>query len=134
MNAAEITLAAWCSALDGLLERAFGEMSGVMGGAEADAANDVASAATCDTTNGIMRAKHRRTLQSMCARPTTTGIRWADIVAMLEAAGVEVSERAGSRVLLKKGAERMICIARTRHRRRVEVRSAPSSHSSKLRE
>ena len=55
-----------------------------------------------------MRAKHRRTLQSMCARPTPTGIRWADIVAMLEAAGVEVSERSGSRVLLKKGAERMI--------------------------
>ena len=55
-----------------------------------------------------MRAKHRRTLQSMCARPTPTGIRWADIVAMLEAAGVEVSERAGSSVLLKKGAERMI--------------------------
>ena len=55
-----------------------------------------------------MRAKHRRTLQSMCARPTPTDIRWADIVAMLEAAGVEVSERSGSRVLLKKGAERMI--------------------------
>ena len=55
-----------------------------------------------------MRAKHRRTLQSMCARPTPTGIRWADIVAMLDAAGVDVSERAGSRVLLKKGAERMI--------------------------
>ena len=55
-----------------------------------------------------MRAKHRRTLQSMCARPTPAGIRWADIVAILEAAGVEVSERSGSRVLLKKGAERMI--------------------------
>ena len=55
-----------------------------------------------------MRAKHRRTLQSMCARPTLAGIRWADIAAMLEAAGVEVSERSGSRVLLKKGAERMI--------------------------
>ena len=27
---------------------------------------------------------------------------------MLEAAGVEVSERAGSRMLLKKGAERMV--------------------------
>ena len=55
-----------------------------------------------------MRAKHRRTLQTMYARPTPTDIRWADIVAMLEAAGVEVSERSGSRVLLKKGAERMI--------------------------
>ena len=55
-----------------------------------------------------MRAKHRRTLESMRARPTPAGIRWADIAAMLEAAGVEVSERSGSRVLLKKGAERMI--------------------------
>ena len=55
-----------------------------------------------------MRAKHRRTLQRMCARPTPTDVRWADVVAMLEAAGVEVSERSGSRVLLKKGAERMI--------------------------
>ena len=44
----------------------------------------------------------------MCARPTPTGIRWADIVAMLEAAGVDVTERSGSRVLLKKGSERMI--------------------------
>ena len=55
-----------------------------------------------------MRAKHRRTLQSMRARPTPTGIRWANIVAMLKAAGVDISERSGSRVLLKKGAERMI--------------------------
>ena len=55
-----------------------------------------------------MRAKQRRGLQSMCTRPTPADIRWADIVAMLEAAGVEVSERSGSRVLLKKGAERMI--------------------------
>ena len=55
-----------------------------------------------------MRAKHRRTLESMRARPTLAGIRWADIAAMLEAAGVEVSERSGSRVLLKNGAERMI--------------------------
>ena len=55
-----------------------------------------------------MRAKHRRTLESMRARPTPTGIRSTDIVGVLEAAGVRVSERAGSRVLLKKGAERMI--------------------------
>ena len=55
-----------------------------------------------------MRAKHRRTLASVFARPTPTSIRWADVVALLEAAGVEVSERAGSRMLLKKGAERMI--------------------------
>ena len=44
----------------------------------------------------------------MFKRPTPTGIRWADIVAMLEAADVEVIQRAGSRVLLKKGTERMV--------------------------
>ena len=55
-----------------------------------------------------MRAKHRRILQSMRARPTPAGIRRADIAAMLGAAGVEISERSGPRVLLKKDAERMI--------------------------
>ena len=44
----------------------------------------------------------------MFKRPTPTGIRWADIVAMLEAADVEVIQRTGSRVLLKKGTERMV--------------------------
>ena len=55
-----------------------------------------------------MRTKHRRTLENVFRTPTPTGIRWADIVSMLEAAGVEVSQRSGSRVLLKKGAERMV--------------------------
>ena len=54
-----------------------------------------------------MRAKHRLTLERMFNKPTPTGIRWADIVSML-AAEVEVSQRSGSRVLLKKGAERMV--------------------------
>ena len=55
-----------------------------------------------------MRAKHQRTLERMFARPTPAGIRWPDIEAMLRAADVEISERSGSRVLLKKGPERMI--------------------------
>ena len=40
--------------------------------------------------------------------PTPTDIRWQDIVTMLRAADVEVSQRSGSRVLLKKGTERMV--------------------------
>ena len=44
----------------------------------------------------------------MFKRPTPTGIRWSDIVAMLKAAGVEVSQHSGSRVFLKKGRERMV--------------------------
>ena len=55
-----------------------------------------------------MTGKHQRTLARVFARPTPADIRWTDIEAMLLAAGVEVAERAGSRVLLKKGAERMI--------------------------
>ena len=55
-----------------------------------------------------MRTKHRRTLESMFKRPTPTGIRWVDIAALLKAADVEVSQRSGSRVLLKKGTERMV--------------------------
>ena len=55
-----------------------------------------------------MRQKHRRTLEKMLTKPTPSGIRWADIGSMLTAAGVEVSERSGSRVLLKKGADRIL--------------------------
>ncbi len=44
----------------------------------------------------------------MRRRPTPAGIRWMDILSMLTAAGVEVSERAGSRVLLKKRGERIV--------------------------
>ena len=39
----------------------------------------------------------------MFARPTPAGIRWPDNEAMRRAAGVEISERSGSRVLSKKG-------------------------------
>ena len=55
-----------------------------------------------------MRAKHQRTLENMCKKPAPSGIRWLDIVAMLAAAGVGVTERSGSRVLLKMGAERIV--------------------------
>ena len=55
-----------------------------------------------------MKTKHSRTLQRMFTKPTPSGIRWADVIAMLGANGVEVSERSGSRVLLKKGADRIV--------------------------
>ena len=54
-----------------------------------------------------MRAKHQRVLESVFKKPTPAGIRWSDILSMLEAAGVELSQRAGSRVLLRKGTERI---------------------------
>ena len=55
-----------------------------------------------------MRAKHQRTLESMFKKPTSAGIRWSDIVSMLQATDVEISPRSGSRVLLKKGTERIV--------------------------
>jgi len=44
----------------------------------------------------------------MFRTPTPAGIRWVDIVSMLGAAGVKVTQRSGSRVLLRKNAERMV--------------------------
>ena len=55
-----------------------------------------------------MKASHQRTLQRVFLRPTPAGIRWGDIEAMLRAVGVEVIERSGSRVLLRKGSDRMV--------------------------
>ena len=55
-----------------------------------------------------MRTKYRRTLESVFKKPTPTGIRWADIVALLKAVDVDVSQRFGSRVLLKRGEKRMV--------------------------
>ena len=54
-----------------------------------------------------MSSKQRRTLERMFSRPTPLAIRWADIASLLGAVGVEVLERSGSRVLLKKGDERI---------------------------
>jgi len=55
-----------------------------------------------------VRQKHRQTLEKMFTKPTPSGIRWDDVESLLTAAGVEVSERSGSRVLLKKGADRIV--------------------------
>ncbi|MCY3934732.1 MAG: type II toxin-antitoxin system HicA family toxin [Chloroflexi bacterium] len=55
-----------------------------------------------------MRTKHQRTLERIFKRPTPANIRWLDIVALLQAIKVEVSQRSGSRVLLKKGGVRMV--------------------------
>ena len=55
-----------------------------------------------------MRTRHRRTLEKVCERPTPADTRWDDIISLLNAAGVELFERSGSRVGLKKGSERMV--------------------------
>ena len=55
-----------------------------------------------------MNSKHRRTLERMFSQPTPPGLRWADVASLLGAVGVEVTERSGSRVMLRMGAERMV--------------------------
>lgn len=45
-----------------------------------------------------MRGKHRRTLEAIFADPGRASIAWADIEALLQALGAEVSEGRGSRV------------------------------------
>ncbi len=55
-----------------------------------------------------MRKRHQRTLERILAKPTPAGIRWADIESLLRALGVELHERAGSRVHLVKGTESIV--------------------------
>ncbi len=55
-----------------------------------------------------MNTRQRRTLERVFGRPTPTGLRWVDVTSLLGAVGVQVTERSGSRVLLKKGGERMV--------------------------
>ena len=45
-----------------------------------------------------MGPKHRRTLQAIFEDPVRSNIAWREIEAMLEAAGAEIGEGAGSRV------------------------------------
>lgn len=45
-----------------------------------------------------MKARHRRTLESIFARPTSGNIRWEDIVALFRELGAELVEREGSRL------------------------------------
>ncbi len=45
-----------------------------------------------------MGPKHQRTLQAIFEEPVRSSIPWRDIEAMLEAAGAEISQGAGSRV------------------------------------
>ena len=55
-----------------------------------------------------MNTRQHRTLERMFGRPTPSGLRWTNVTSLLGAVGVQVTERSGSRVLLKKGAERMV--------------------------
>jgi len=45
-----------------------------------------------------MGTKHRRTLEAIFEDPVRSNIAWRDVESMLEAAGAEITEGAGSRV------------------------------------
>lgn len=45
-----------------------------------------------------MNRRHRKTLDSIFARPVQAGVRWTDIESLFKALGAKVEERAGSRV------------------------------------
>ncbi|MYC35002.1 MAG: hexulose-6-phosphate isomerase [Chloroflexi bacterium] len=55
-----------------------------------------------------MRSRHQRTLERIFARPTPSDIRWADVISLMRALDVEISERAGSRVLFRQGPTRVV--------------------------
>ena len=52
-----------------------------------------------------MNSRHRKTIETVFAEPTKSNIAWADIEAMLIAAGCVAREGAGSRVRFKIGNE-----------------------------
>jgi hypothetical protein len=45
-----------------------------------------------------MNTKHRKTLEAIFDDPVRSGVLWADVEALLAAAGAEISEGRGSRV------------------------------------
>lgn len=47
---------------------------------------------------GVMKAKHRKTLELIFSRPTPAGVKWNDAVALFVELGAEITEREGSRV------------------------------------
>lgn len=50
-----------------------------------------------------MKAKHRKTLQEVFARPTRANITFSDIESLIQSVGGEVREGDGSRVALELG-------------------------------
>lgn len=55
-----------------------------------------------------MSAGQRRTLARIHRKPPPVDLRWQEVVSALQHYGVEVKERKGSRVRLRKGNERIV--------------------------
>lgn len=55
-----------------------------------------------------MKRKHQQTLEHIFVRPVSASIRWADIEALFIELGGQVTEREGSRVLVRLFADRRV--------------------------
>jgi hypothetical protein len=55
-----------------------------------------------------MKRKHQTTLKLIFSRPVSGNVRWSDIEALFEVLGAELSEREGSRVLVRLFDERRV--------------------------
>jgi hypothetical protein len=74
-----------------------------------------------------MKRKHQRTLELIFARPVSANVRWADIEVLFVELGGQVTEREGSRVLVRLFGDRRVFIGRTPNRPRTRGRSRPSA-------
>lgn len=55
-----------------------------------------------------MKRKHQKTLESLFAHPVSGNVQWRDIEALLIELGAEISEREGSRVLVRLFGDRRV--------------------------
>lgn len=55
-----------------------------------------------------MKRRHQRTLELLFSRPVSGNLRWADVESLFLELGAEVSEREGSRVLVRLFGERRV--------------------------
>ena len=55
-----------------------------------------------------MKRKHQKTLEAIFAHPVSSNIQWRDIESLLIELGAEISEREGSRVLIRLFGERRV--------------------------
>ena len=55
-----------------------------------------------------MKRKHQRTIELVFAHPTSANVRWTDIEALFVELGASISEREGSRVLVRLFGERRV--------------------------
>lgn len=55
-----------------------------------------------------LRRKHFATLELIFSRPVSANVRWTDIEALFKELGADISEREGSRVLVRLFGERRV--------------------------